>query len=78
MHRFRTVGRGLIVGASAAMLVTSFGTASADWQPTEQITLVSQSSAGAGNDLLLRELNAIWTKTGMVPVAVTNENVNGC
>ena len=38
-------------------------------------TLVLQSSPGTGNDLLLRELNAIWTKTGMV--AITNENVTG-
>ena len=47
------------------------------WQPTEQLVLVSQSSPGTGNDLLLRELATIWTKTQMVPVPITNENVTG-
>jgi putative tricarboxylic transport membrane protein len=59
-----------------AAFVTS-ATIAADWQPTETIRLVSQSSPGTGNDLLLRELADIWTKNKMVPVSVTNENVTG-
>lgn len=76
MHH-RNIVRGLIAAGSVAMVAATAQTAVAQWQPTEQLTLVSQSSPGTGNDLLLRELNAIWTKTGMVPVTVTNENVTG-
>jgi putative tricarboxylic transport membrane protein len=68
-----------VLGASAfavAAFVAS-ATIAADWQPTESIKLVSQSSPGTGNDLLLRELADIWTKNKMVPVSVTNENVTG-
>jgi putative tricarboxylic transport membrane protein len=47
------------------------------WEPTEEITLVSQSSAGTGNDLLLREVSRIWIKNKMIPVSVGHENVTG-
>jgi putative tricarboxylic transport membrane protein len=69
---FRTLG----VAAAIAASLASANAAQA-WEPTEPIVLVSQSSPGTGNDLLLRELAAIWTKTNMVPVSVTNENVTG-
>jgi putative tricarboxylic transport membrane protein len=47
------------------------------WEPTEEIKLVSQSSAGTGNDLLLREVSRIWVKNKMIPVSVGHENVTG-
>jgi len=66
-----------IAAAAAISLCAGLDTVAAQWQPTETITLVSQSSAGTGNDLLLRKLAEIWTKTDMVPVSVDNENVTG-
>ena len=66
-----------LIAATAFAAAAVSTSAMAEWVPTEQITLVSQSSPGTGNDLLLRELNTIWTKTGMVPVSITNENVTG-
>jgi putative tricarboxylic transport membrane protein len=77
MHHHRTIVRGLVAAAGVSALAALSGSALADWEPTEQIVLVSQSSPGTGNDLLLRELAKIWTQTGMVPVSVTNENVTG-
>jgi putative tricarboxylic transport membrane protein len=73
--RYRAI-RTLGIAAAALAASAAVGLAQG-WQPTEQLVLVSQSSPGTGNDLLLRELAAIWTKNGMVPVAVTNENVTG-
>jgi putative tricarboxylic transport membrane protein len=60
--------------ASAALLLPITAEA---WEPTEEIKLVSQSSAGTGNDLLLREVSRIWIKHQMVPVSVGHENVTG-
>jgi putative tricarboxylic transport membrane protein len=70
-----------VLGASAVAVAAFVASATiavaADWQPSEPMKLVSQSSPGTGNDLLLRELADIWTKNKMVPVSVTNENVTG-
>jgi tripartite-type tricarboxylate transporter receptor subunit TctC len=49
----------------------------AAWAPTERVVLVSHSSAGTSNDLMLREIADIWTKTGLVPQQVGVENVTG-
>lgn len=77
MTFFRASRYGAIAGAAIVTVFAGTSNAFAQWEPTETITLVSQSSAGTGNDLLLRKLAEIWTKNGMVPVAVENENVTG-
>lgn len=77
MKLFRTSNYGAIAGVTIATMLAGMGDAFAQWEPTETITLVSQSSAGTGNDLLLRKLAEIWTKNDMVPVSVENENVTG-
>jgi putative tricarboxylic transport membrane protein len=63
--------------AAAALLASSTFALAQGWQPTEEIKLVSQSSAGTGNDLLLREVSRIWIKNKMIPVSVGHENVTG-
>ncbi len=40
----------------------SHGAVAAEWAPSERIALVSQSSPGTGNELMLRELADIWNK----------------
>ena len=77
MKFFRTSKYGAIAGVTIATMFAGTSNTFAQWQPTETITLVSQSSAGTGNDLLLRKLAEIWTKNNMVPVSVENENVTG-
>jgi len=64
----------LAIGAVAACALAVPASA---FEPSERITLVSQSSPGTGNDLMLRKLAEIWTKHKMVPVTVANENVTG-
>ena len=54
--------RRLAAVSSVAAPIAVPGAAVAQWEPTEQITLISQSSPGTGNDLLPRELAKIWTE----------------
>jgi len=75
--RYGTNVLGASAFAVAAFVMSAALAVAAEWQPSEPITLVSQSSPGTGNDLLLRELAKIWTKNSLVPVSVTNENVTG-
>ncbi|MCC7485564.1 MAG: tripartite tricarboxylate transporter substrate binding protein [Burkholderiales bacterium] len=49
----------------------------ADWSPTERITLVTHSSPGTGNELLLREIADIWNKGKLVPRLASVESVTG-
>jgi putative tricarboxylic transport membrane protein len=49
----------------------------AQFTPRERIVFVSHSSAGTGNDLMLREIADIWTKNKFVPTLITVENVTG-
>jgi len=77
MSGYRNKVSCLFAATALAATAVMSAAALAEWVPTEQLTLVSQSSPGTGNDLLLRELNTIWTKNGMVPVSITNENVTG-
>ncbi len=69
-HRLaRIVGIGVFLAVS--------GLPAAAFTPSERIVLVSQSSAGTGNDLMLREIAEIWTKNKLVEQLVGNENVTG-
>lgn len=62
--------------AVLSLAVTSAAPAIA-FEPSERIVLVSQSSPGTGNDLMLRKLAEIWTKNKVVGQTVSNENVTG-
>jgi putative tricarboxylic transport membrane protein len=65
------------LGICAGVSALALSGASAAFEPSERVLLVSQSSPGTGNDLFLRELAEIWTKHKMVPQLVGNENVTG-
>jgi putative tricarboxylic transport membrane protein len=65
------------VSVIAAVVISAAVYPAVAWEPTEEITLVSQSSAGTGNDLLIREVSRIWVKNNMIPVPVRHENVTG-
>jgi putative tricarboxylic transport membrane protein len=66
-----------------ALAVSAFACAfapwagAAQWTPSERIVFISHSSAGTGNDLMLREIADIWTKNKFVPTLITVENVTG-
>ena len=62
---------------AAAALAGATPAHAAQWAPTERIVLVSHSSAGTSNDLMLREIADIWTKGSLVPQQVSVENVTG-
>lgn len=55
----------------------SHGAVAAEWAPSDRISLVSQSSPGTGNELMLRELADIWNKNKMIPKLAAVENVTG-
>lgn len=76
LRRIRGVTSGVVAGAIVAAWCVVPAEA-ADWVPTEHVVLVSHSSPGTGNDLLLRELADIWTKDKLVPQLVSVENVTG-
>lgn len=74
---FKTV---LIRSSLMSVALFSIGTLpahAAQWTPRERIVFVSHSSAGTGNDLMLREIADIWTKNKFVPTLITVENVTG-
>lgn len=62
---------------AAVAVLFAYAAAAADWVPTERIAFISHSSAGTGNDLMLRELADIWTKNKFTPSLITVENVTG-
>ena len=64
-------------GLCLAAALSVHAAAAADWVPGERITLVSQSSPGTGNELMLRELADIWNKNNFVPKLAAVENVVG-
>jgi putative tricarboxylic transport membrane protein len=66
-----------ILGGIAMAALLFSGNALAEWAPTQRVVLVSQSSPGTGNDVMLRALADIWTKNKMVPQLVSVENVTG-
>jgi len=70
---FRTGSLILVLAAG----VSSQFVAAAEWAPSDRITLVSQSSPGTGNELMLRELADIWNKNKMIPRLAGVENVTG-
>jgi putative tricarboxylic transport membrane protein len=49
----------------------------ADWAPTDRVTLVTHSSPGTGNELMLREIADIWNKGKLVPKLASVESVTG-
>jgi putative tricarboxylic transport membrane protein len=51
--------------------------AAAEWTPSERISLVTHSSPGTGNELMLREIADIWNKNKFVPKLVSVESVTG-
>lgn len=65
----------LVAAAVAGAVLAQI--AAAQWSPTERISFVTHSSAGTGNDLMLREIADIWVKHQFVPKQVTIENVTG-
>ncbi|HEX6003552.1 MAG TPA: tripartite tricarboxylate transporter substrate binding protein [Burkholderiales bacterium] len=66
-----------ILSAAALACLVSAAAGAAQWTPSERIVFVSHSSAGTGNDLMLREIADIWTKNKFVPTLITVENVTG-
>lgn len=71
------------LGRTLALIAVAVGgavlaqIAAAQWSPTERISFVTHSSAGTGNDLMLREIADIWVKSHLVARQVTVENVTG-
>jgi tripartite-type tricarboxylate transporter receptor subunit TctC len=65
------------VGAAAFACMMAPWAGAAQWAPKERVVFVSHSSAGTGNDLMMREVADIWTKNKLVPTLITVENVTG-
>jgi len=64
--------------SGAVSLFLLCGTAAAaEWAPSERISLVTHSSPGTGNELMLREIADIWNKNKFVPKLVSVESVTG-
>lgn len=57
--------------------LSTAGSVSAQWAPTERVTLVTHSAPGTGNELMLREIADIWNKNKLVPRMVGVESVTG-
>jgi putative tricarboxylic transport membrane protein len=51
--------------------------AAAPFAHTERVTLMTHSSPGTGNELMLREIADIWNKNKMVPKQAAVESVTG-
>lgn len=66
-----------IIGAAVLACGIAPWAGAAQWTPKERIVFVSHSSAGTGNDLMLREIADIWTKNKFAPTLITVENVTG-
>lgn len=60
-----------------AMAVAAQSAAGAPWRPTDTVTLISHSSPGTGNDLMLRQIANIWQKYKLVGQQVVVENMTG-
>ena len=56
--------------AAAALLVSVSATTADAFKPKKDIALITHSSAGTGNSLLLRELARIWAKEKMLPKGI--------
>jgi len=66
----------LLLGIAA--FSTLIGAArAADWTPSDRVTLVTHSSPGTGNELMLREIADIWNKGKFVPKLVSVDSVTG-
>jgi len=64
--------------SGAVSLFLLCGTAAAaEWAPSERISLVTHSSPGTGNELMLREIADVWNKNKFVPKLVSVESVTG-
>jgi putative tricarboxylic transport membrane protein len=67
--------------AVSAIVFVSVGssTAIADWKPARELLLVTHSSPGAGNDLMLRNYISIWEKNDLLPPGIKAKvsNVRG-
>jgi putative tricarboxylic transport membrane protein len=77
MRHYRGIVPGVALASLLAAAVAVPQTASAQWKPTQTISLVSQSSTGTGNDLMMRLFAEIWAKYKMVPVGTKNVNLTG-
>jgi putative tricarboxylic transport membrane protein len=62
---------------AGALALAFAGAASAQWAPTERVTMVTHSAPGTGNELMLREIADIWNKNKIVPRQVGVESVTG-
>src|SRR5687768_15755095 len=69
-------GRRCLISA-ALLMAASLPAQAAQFTPRERIVFISHSSAGTGNDLMLREIAEIWTKNKFVPTLITVENITG-
>ncbi len=69
--------RGCWLTGAVSLLLLCGAAAAAEWTPTERITLVTHSSPGTGNELMLREIADIWNKNKFVPKLVSVEGVTG-
>lgn len=67
----------LRLAAALAVLAALAMPARADWQPTENIKLITHASPGTSIELMLREIASIWDKHKIVPVMVNIENRTG-
>lgn len=67
----------LAATAAGALLLCSAAGVSAQWAPTERVTMVTHSAPGTGNELMLREIADIWNKNKIVPRQVGVESVTG-
>lgn len=76
MRTIRSFTGRLLLGAGTAFILAGAALA-ADWAPTERVTLVTHSSPGTGNELMLREIADIWNKNKLVPKLASVESVTG-
>ena len=69
--------RGRWLAGIAAFGAMCGSAAAAEWTPGDRITLVTHSSPGTGNELMLREIADIWNKNKLAPKLVSVESVTG-
>lgn len=63
--------------AAMALSATAAFAAAAQFAHTERVTLMTHSSPGTGNELMLREIADIWNKNKLVPKSAGVESVTG-
>lgn len=73
----RALLRRVAAVAAAALVMTTVGTARAEWQPSEDVEFVIPYGLGGGADLLARTLMKIMTEEKLVPVNINAVNKPG-